>query len=187
MDRYLEIELLPDPEFVPSVLMNALFGKLHRALAELNANRIGVSFPDVRDDPSALGDRLRLHGNLGDLQQLMELNWLIGMRDHILVCDPAPVPALARHRVVRRVQAKSSPERLRRRLVRRKGISDEEAHRAIPDSVAEQLRLPFVTIRSRSTEQTFRLFVEHQPPGNEAVGGDFSCYGLSPTATVPWF
>lgn len=187
MDHYLEIRLLPDPEFVPSLLMNALFGKLHKALSELNTNRIGVSFPAVQDDPPALGDRLRLHGDLSDLQRLMESNWLTGMRDHTLVADPAPVPPQTSHRVVRRVQAKSSPTRLRRRLARRKGISDEEAYRAIPDSVAEQLRLPFVTIKSRSTDQTFRLFIEHQPPRNGAVGGDFSCYGFSPTATVPWF
>ena len=34
MDTYLEIRLLPDPEFVPTMLMNALFSKLHRGLVE---------------------------------------------------------------------------------------------------------------------------------------------------------
>lgn len=187
MDHYLEIELLPDPEFVPSVLMNALFGKLHRALVELSTNRIGVSFPGVHHDPPALGARMRLHGDLGNLQRLMELNWLIGMRDHTSLSPSAPVPANTGHRVVRRVQAKSSPARLRRRLARRKGISDEEACNAIPDRAPERLKLPYVTIRSRSTQQTFRLFIDHQPPVREAISGDFGCYGLSSTATVPWF
>ena len=32
MDHYLDIRLLPDPEFPAPLLMNALFTKLHRAL-----------------------------------------------------------------------------------------------------------------------------------------------------------
>ena len=187
MDHYIEIQLLPDPEFVPTMLMNALFGKLHRGLAELKSKRIGVSFPDVQQAPPALGERLRLHGSDGDLQRLMALNWLTGMRDHIAVTGTAPIPSDASRRIVRRIQAKSSPERLRRRRVRRKGISVEEARLAIPDSAAEQLHLPFVTIRSRSSDQTFRLFIDHQALGNEVSAGDFSYYGLSTTATVPWF
>ncbi len=203
MDHYLEIQLLPDPEFVPTVLMNALFAKLHRVLAELGSHAIGLSFPDVqhadRDvtgsatqkakagQQPALGGRLRLHGMAEDLQRLMSLNWLIGMRDHITINGPNPVPANVGYRIVRRIQAKSSPERLRRRQMKRKGITEEEARRSIPDSVAEQLKLPFVTIKSRSTGQEFRLFIDHQDVVNEPVNGEFSSYGLSSTATVPWF
>jgi CRISPR-associated endonuclease Csy4 len=187
MDHYLEIRLLPDPEFVPSVLMNALFAKLHRALVELESSAIGISFPDVRQEQLALGDRLRLHGQASDLQRLMARNWMIGMRDHITLNGPNQVPAVTSHRTVRRVQAKSSPERLRRRLMKRKGITEEEARRAIPDNAAKQLKLPFVTIKSRSTGQEFRLFIDHQPVQSELKEGEFSCYGLSPTATVPWF
>ena len=189
MDHYLELRLLPDPEFKTTVLMNALFAKLHRALFDLNSTRIGISFPGVQADPKhlSLGDRLRLHGTVDDLRALMALNWLAGMSDHTDLHGPAPVPATASYRVVRRVQAKSSPERLRRRLARRKALSAEATRLAIPDDKAERLRLPYVTITSRSTGQTFRLFIEHRPPGSEVAHGSFSDYGLSPTATVPWF
>lgn len=186
MDHYIEIRLLPDPEFVPTVLMNALFSKLHRALVDLNTNAIGLSFPDVQEQP-ALGNRLRLHGTENNLQRLMSQNWLTGMRDHITLNGPKPVPVNICHRTVRRVQAKSSPERLRRRLMKRKAITQEEARSAIPDSAAKQLKLPFVTIKSRSTGQEFRLFIEHQPIGDKPVNGEFSHYGLSPITTVPWF
>lgn len=187
MDHYLEIRLLPDPEFVPTVLMNALFAKLHRALVELESRAIGISFPDVQSEPPAPGGRLRLHGTSDELQRLMALNWLTGMCDHITINQPTLVPAKVSYRSVRRVQAKSNPERLRRRLMKRKGITEDEARRAIPDSVAEQLKLPFVTIKSRSTGQEFRLFFDHQPVQSELKEGEFSRYGLSPTATVPWF
>ncbi|MBB3102785.1 type I-F CRISPR-associated endoribonuclease Cas6/Csy4 [Azomonas macrocytogenes] len=187
MDHYLEIRLLPDPEFSATLLMNALFGKLHRGLAEHSAGRIGVSFPDVRDDSHALGQRLRLHGDAAALQQLIRADWTTGLRDHIASGDIAPVPSQARQRIVRRVQAKSNPERLRRRLMARRQIDAEAARQAIPDHLAERLELPYVVLASHSTGQRFRLFIEHLPVQDLAVPGPFTSYGLSSTATVPWF
>jgi CRISPR-associated endonuclease Csy4 len=187
MDHYMEIRLLPDPEFAPTVLMNALFAKLHRVLAVLDSNAIGISFPDAQQAQPALGDRLRLHGTSDELQRLIAQNWLTGIRDHITINEPTPVPAKVSYRKIRRVQTKSNPERLRRRLMKRKGITAEEARRIIPDSAAKQLKLPFVTIKSRSTGQEFRLFIDHQPLENEPSNGEFNWYGLSTTATVPWF
>lgn len=187
MDHYLEIRLLPDPELKSTVLMSALFAKLHRALVELESTSIGVSFPGADPQRPGLGDLLRLHGRSDDLQRLIDLQWLIGMRDHTAVRGPAPIPRQVGYRVVRRVQAKSSPERLRRRLAKRKGIDAEAAFRAIPQHAMELLDLPYVTLNSRSTEQQFRLFIEQGPLLDKAVDGSFSRYGLSPTATVPWF
>ncbi|MFZ1859087.1 MAG: type I-F CRISPR-associated endoribonuclease Cas6/Csy4 [Candidatus Competibacter sp.] len=187
MDAYLEIRLLPDPEFAPTILMNALFSKLHRALAQSSGN-IGVSFPDVEAKKPALGQRLRLHGNPADLAALMASNWLVGMRDHTAVTGIAEVPAHAKARVVRRVHEKSSLERQRRRVVKRKGVSAEQARELLPDSVTiKPLKLPYVTVSSRSTDQKFRLFIEHLAVQEHAVTGTFNAYGLSPTATVPWF
>ncbi|MEJ1438741.1 MAG: type I-F CRISPR-associated endoribonuclease Cas6/Csy4 [Candidatus Sedimenticola sp. (ex Thyasira tokunagai)] len=187
MDHYLEIRLLPDPEFAPSVLMNALFAKLHRALAKSSSKMIGISFPDVQHEKPTLGNRLRLHGKAENLQHLMDLEWLTGMRDHTTTSGLKPVPENIRHRIVRRVQVKSNPERLRRRWMKRKGITEEEARRALPDNAAKQLKLPFVTIKSQSTGQVFRLFIDHQPIINENLNGEFSCFGLSSSTTVPWF
>lgn len=187
MNQYIEIRLLPDPEFTPIVLMNALFAKLHRALVKLNSNAIGLSFPSVQQEQSATGNRLRLHGKADDLQHLMDQNWLTGMHDHIATNGPNPVPENAHYRIVRRVQTKSNPERLRRRLMKRKGVTQEEARRAIPDSAAKYAKLPFVSIKSGSTGQEFRLFIDHLPITNHPVSGKFNSYGLSPTATVPWF
>jgi CRISPR-associated endonuclease Csy4 len=187
MDHYLEIRLLPDPEFKGTVLMNALFAKLHRALYDLNSASIGISFPGFDPRRPSLGDRLRLHGTYGELQRLMEMQWLTGMRDHSHLHGPVSVPDKVSHRMVRRVQVKSSPERLRRRLAKRKGLSMEDACRAIPQQMAVRLDLPYVTIKSRSTGQDFRLFIDQSPPVEQATNGTFNHYGLSSTATVPWF
>lgn len=188
MDHYLEIQLRPDPEFPPTVLMNALFAKLHRALSDAGEGRIGVSFPAV-ETAAGLGDRLRLHGRGEDLQRLMALNWLTGMRDHAMLGEIRPAPEHARHRVVRRKQPKPHPERQRRRLMRRKGLDAEQARQSITGEEGAHLRHPFVTLHSRSTDQRFRLFIEHGPVTDTSNPGRFSDYGLSSQdeTTVPWF
>lgn len=44
MDHYLDLKLLPDPEFPEPQLMSALLSKFHRALHDLRRNDIGISF-----------------------------------------------------------------------------------------------------------------------------------------------
>ncbi len=188
MLRYIEIKLLPDPEFPPTVLMNALYGKFHRFLTALKTSEMGVSFPDVENMRHTLGVRMRLHGDTEILQRVTGGDWLKGMRDHCAVASIQNAPSDCKHRVVRRVQVKSNPERLRRRMAKRKGVSIEAAAIAIPDNVVRHLELPFVKIRSQSTGQDFPLFIEHGLPKNEPTPGNFNTYGLSVDgATIPWF
>lgn len=184
MDHYLDIRVMPDPEFKESVLMNALFAKLHRALVDVGRGEIGVSFPDLGKNP---GSRLRLHGSSDALARLMAQNWLKGLRDYTESGGVLPVPEVRQYRVVQRVQVKSNPERLRRRSVGKGWLTEQQAQEQIPDSKAKQTDLPFVQLTSKSTEQVFRLFMEHGPLTSTAVAGTFSDYGLSDQATIPWF
>jgi CRISPR-associated endonuclease Csy4 len=117
----------------------------------------------------------------------MATPWLAGMRDHVRASAVLSVPATARFRVVSRVQAKSNPDRLRRRQMRRHGIDAAEAMARVPDTAAERLTLPYVQLRSLSTVQSFKLFIRHGPLQDAASPGAFGAYGLSTTATVPWF
>ena len=187
MDHYFDIRLRPDPEFGPEQLMSALFSKLHRALVESNSQDIGVSFPEVDSKRLTLGSHLRLHGEASALQRLMAMNWLVGMRDHIHLGDIQGIPFKGSYRAVSRVQARSSVERIRRRQMRRHGLSENEVRERIPDSVEARLTLPFVSIRSRSTKQTFCLFIEHSALKDVAEPGMFNFYGLGSGATIPWF
>jgi CRISPR-associated endonuclease Csy4 len=187
MNHYIDIHLRPDPEFPPHQLMAALYAKLHRALAQVHARTIGVSFPGYAEAPATLGNTLRLLGPEGDLRWLMEQDWLHGMRDHTEVTSVLRVPANAISRTLRRVQAKSSPERLRRRQMRRHNLTKLQARALLPEVAAETLRLPFVCLSSASTGQRFRLFVRLGPQTDIAQSGSFSAYGLSSSATIPWF
>lgn len=187
MDHYLDLELLPDPEFPATQLMSALFAKLHRGRHDLRRNDVGISFPHVERTAHGLGSRLRLHGSAEALDRLMALNWLSGMRDHLSIGELAPVPPQVQWRCVSRVQVDSNPERARRRLIKRQGISEAEARQRIPDSAAQRCHLPFVTLRSHSNGQSFRLFVSHGPLLAGPQLGTFGSYGLSSTASIPWF
>lgn len=187
MDHYVDIEIRLDPEFANHQLMGALYTKLHRAFVALENHRIGVSFPGVDEEKTHLGTRLRLHGALEPLSALLASDWLAGMRDHVAVTTLALVPRHAQHRMVSRVQVKSSPARLRRRLMRRHNLSEDEACQRIPNDVARLTDLPFVQLRSASTGQTFNLFIKHGPLQADATIGGFNTYGLGQGSTIPWF
>lgn len=187
MDHYVDIEVRPDPEFPANQLMSALFAKLHRGLVALSTTGIGVSFPGFDLTPPNLGTCLRLHGQHSALSALMKSDWLNGMRDHVVLSTSAPAPSNAQHRNLSRIQTKSSPERLRRRLMNRHDLDEQEALQRIPDEAARFVRLPFVQLRSTSTGQNFRVFLDHGPLQPSAIPGEFNTYGLSPSATIPWF
>lgn len=188
--HYIDITILPDPEFSHAHLIGALLSKLHRALVQRGAGDIGVSFPMHVNAPvtkRTLGPIVRLHGTPHALQALDAMNWLKGMRDHIALSSVLEVPAGASHRQVLRRQFKTSAERLRRRRMQRKGETAEQAAEAIPLHVERKPNLPFANLRSLSTGQTFALFVEHGPELPQPLPGSFNTYGLSQGTTIPWF
>lgn len=184
MDHYLDITVLPDPEFVENTLMNAMFAKLHRALVDVGQGKVGVSFPNAN---KALGDCLRLHGSQFALDMLMAENWLKGLRDYTQASAVQRVPENVQHRVVKRVQVKSSVERLRRRSVSKGWLSAEEAIASIPLTNEKKSKLPFLQLKSISTGQSFKLLVQQEAVQNVAVEGSFSDYGFSNCATIPYF
>jgi len=187
MNRYIEISIRPDPEFPTPMLMSALMSKLHRALVQIEADDVGISFPDYQISPRSLGARIRLHGTADRLETLAATNWLKAMADHVKCSELSVVPEDAQHKVVRRRQYKSNVERLRRRRMKRKGESYEQAAQAIPSSVEQYSKLPFIALNSQSTGEAFKLFVEQDKELTEAKTGTFSRYGLSLGASVPWF
>ncbi|MCP1314541.1 MULTISPECIES: type I-F CRISPR-associated endoribonuclease Cas6/Csy4 [unclassified Halomonas] len=189
MDHYIDLRLRPDPDFEPPKLMGALYSKLHRALFDLQASDIGVSFPQHKVGVKArsLGEHLRLHGTRARLDELMALSWLTGMRDHVTVSDVMAVPGNTQQINVARKQFNTgSPSRVRR-YARRHDVPEAEAQKLYAPTHERRITLPFAQLGSRSTKERFCLFIHHGEPQAEAVVGVFNHYGLSPKATVPWF
>jgi CRISPR-associated endonuclease Csy4 len=186
MDSYLDFTVLPDPEIGEAHLLNGLFGKLHLRLAnDQNAAQLGVSFPKALGSKLGLGSVLRVHGTNGGLKPLLEPTWLGGLVGHLVEPRVVTVPSTAKYCAVRRVQAKSNIERLRRRQMKRHGIDLTEATKRLPDGLEERIDLPWLQLRSASTGQGFRLFLRQELSAQ--AEGRFNAYGLSSSATVPWF
>ncbi|GGO80052.1 type I-F CRISPR-associated endoribonuclease Cas6/Csy4 [Marinobacterium nitratireducens] len=183
MDHYLDLKVLPDPEFAEQQLLNALFAKLHRALGQHGDGEVGVSFPD---HGARLGSRLRLHGTAQRLDQFMALNWIQGMRDYCAIGELLPIPAQVQYRAVRRVQAKSAYNK-RKRSITKGWLSEAEALKRIPDTQQKKLTLPYIQLRSLSNGNPMRIYIEHGPLQDAPQSGCMSTYGLSATATIPWF
>src|SRR5690606_14782782 len=101
--------------------------------------------------------------------------------------DVSPVPSVAGHRIVSRKQFKTNVDRLRRRRMRRKGETLEQAKVAIPSVVERRPDLPYVHLKSRSTLQSFCLFIDLGPLREVATEGTFNTYGLGGDTTIPWF
>lgn len=181
MDHYIDICVLPDPEFETSTLMSALFSKLHRALVEVNSGDIGVSFPRAKKGP---GNHLRLHSTLLSLERLMEQPWLKGLRDYTMASETKVVPDDVQYVCVQRVQSKLTASRLRR-AVKRGSMTVDDAESLM--SKREKLEIPFFQLNSLSTGQKFPLFVSQNIQEKSDVIGSFNSYGLSRNATVPWF
>lgn len=184
MNCYLDIVLLPDPELSEPIIMSELFAKLHFALVKFQNAVIGISFPNVK---KVLGNCLRLHGSNEDLHKLMGNDWIYSLRDYVEVSNILPIPEQVQYRVVKRVQVKSSVERLRRRSIAKGWLTKEEAIKKISLDKEKMLKLPFVQLTSTSTGQKFRFFIQHEPLQSSPVVGSFNAYGLSNKATVPWF
>lgn len=185
--HYIDLKVIPDPETSPTQLLGALYAHLHLALVQQRRNDVGISFPDYSLNPRTLGTVLRLHGDEANLQQLLATDWLKGMRDHVRIQDVAEAPADALQRTVQRRQFKTSAERLRRRRMQRKGETAEQARNAIPTQMEQRPDLPYIHMHSRSTRQPFCLFIALGPLQQRAVSGSFNSYGISATATIPWF
>lgn len=185
--HYTDLKVLADPETGPTQLLGALYDRLHLALVQQHRNTIGISFPDYSLIQRTLGTTLRLHGSEADLQDLLATDWLKGMRDHVCIKDIAVVPSGVPHRTVQRKQFKTSAERLRRRRMRRKGETEEQARAAIPFSMERRPNLPYVHLHSRSTQHSFCLFIALGPLLSEAHPGYFNSHGLGNATTVPWF
>ncbi len=185
MTHFCDIRVIKNPEMSFSHVMNSVFSLLHLVLAQKGYQDVGISFPLFND--KGLGNCLRLHGLETRLQELLSSPFWNGIRDYINLSRLERTPENTKYRQVFRVQSKSNAERLRRRLIARKGVTQEEAKEKIPDSIEKNLNLPYLSLFSKSSGQNFRLFLKHGPLLEKSKHGLFNSYGLSIGGSIPWF
>ncbi len=192
MKFYIDITLLPDNDANLGFLWHKVYGQVHIALVEgKNTNRnsdIAVSFPEYGDRSFPLGNKLRLLASTREqLHQLDIDKWLNRLSDYCHCTSIKDVPqAVSTFMRFKRVQFDTNVERLAQRRAKRKGESLEQAMQYFKGFKDQESTLPYINIISLSKNKRFRLFIEKQEEKEERTG-EFNCYGLSKTATVPWF
>ena len=183
MDSYIEISIKPGPEMRLNRLLNAIYGNLHKALCDLHSTNIGVSFPEYQ---FTLGNVLRIHGDDLALNNLRGMAWLVGTKNYFQIGDITPVPFSTKFRRVSRKQPTMSPAKLRR-LIKRGSITEEDAKNYKTKLFTKGLDNPYLELTSGSNGQRHRRYIEFGPLLDNPIEGSFDQFGLSKTATIPWF
>ncbi|APD89012.1 type I-F CRISPR-associated endoribonuclease Cas6/Csy4 [Alteromonas mediterranea] len=183
MNSYIDVVLKPDAELREAELSSKVFTKFHKGLVALKTDQIGISFPKVR---VKLGLVYRLHGNVDKLKELQELNWLGPLIGYCNVSDICPIPEIVQHRNVREIRSNLSSSKLRR-LVTRGSIDKQGEKRYKIKMLSNSFDNPYLDILSSSTGQVYRKFFYFGEVQAEPIVGPFDSYGLSKSATIPWF
>jgi CRISPR-associated endonuclease Csy4 len=183
MNYYMDIKLFPDAEIPSTVLMNAAYTKLHKALCSLDSTSIGVSFPKYK---VTLGNVLRLHGDQSNLLALQRQNWLGGMSGYCSLSEMLAVPEGVQFRRVSRKQANMTQAKLNR-LLKRGSITEDEAKQYRAKMFTKGLDNPYLELQSGSNGHKHRRYIEFGELQTNSVAGHFDQFGHSKTATVPWF
>lgn len=191
MKKYIEITLLPNVDISLYFLWEKVYQQVHLAMVEMQDSEkmvdIGASFPKYNAKQFQLGCKLRFFAE--EKQRLEELNtekWLSRLIDYVQISEIEEVPESCAFAVYKRVQPKSSNARIARRKAKREGTSFEEAMHNLGNRLEEISRLPYIHIKSLSSEKKYKLFIEMQKSKQSRIG-KFNTYGLSATATVPVF
>jgi CRISPR-associated endonuclease Csy4 len=183
MNSYIDVTLRPSPELPVNRLMNTVYSNLHKILFDLNSTDIGVSFPDFR---VTLGNKLRVHGQSTALEMLEKTIWLGGVNDRCSASEISQIPKECSHRVISRVQSNMTQSKLNR-LLKRGSISNEDARKYKAKMFAKGLDAPYLELVSGSNGHKHRRYISFGPLTSQPTEGEFDQFGLSKTATVPWF
>jgi CRISPR-associated endonuclease Csy4 len=185
MDHYIDIRILPDAEMRENVLLNLLYTKFHKVLCDLKSTRIGVSFPEKE---LKLGRLMRIHGDGAELIKLQRTEWVDKLAGgYCEVSEISFVPKNVQYRTISRWQSNMSASHYRR-LLKRGSISEEDARQYKAKMMhAQMTELPYVEMVSSSNGQRHRRYFQFGELQDLAVEDDFDQFGLSKTATIPWF
>ena len=194
MEFYQEITLLPTVEFSMYALWSKVYENLHLRLAEVQHNesrgKIGIAFPDYRNDSDAvgLGRRMRLLAPEQEaLEQLEIAKALHRYMDYVHISSIRRIPRnrVSGYAVYCRFRFESSRTQKARRYARRHDISYQEALSLFPlDRRGSEP--PYLQVKSLSNGNSFRLYINKKDVDSMVFDG-FSAYGLSDKSSVPEF
>jgi len=199
---YQEITCIPDHEVSIGFVMGKVMDAIHLALVNVSTDGktcpIGISFPEYHNSGSELpegavtlpiGSKIRLFSRVEDNLQCLNLaNQLQRFSEYVHLTSVRLLERrLIGYAIYKRSQPKSSKDRLVRRQMKRKGISEMEAQQQYATFQPRYSKLPFLNLHSHSTGERFRLYVDRCDGKAETDAWCFTTYGLSSTTSVPLF
>lgn len=183
MDYFLDVKIIPDDEMRKNVLLNKVYSKLHKALCTLQSRDIGVSFPQYK---VMLGQIIRLHGTEVTLIALQSSDWLGSLKSYCVLSPIDAIPNSVAYRVISRKQSTMTEAKLRR-LIKRGSISETEVKGYKAKMFEKGLDNPYLELASTSNGHKHRRYIAFGELLSTPVTGAFDTFGLSKTATIPWF
>lgn len=215
MNYYQDITLIANTEVNLGFLWQKVFQQVHIALVEngyeyvrkekdgaettLRCSKIAVSFPCYADKEYPLGNKLRLLSQEKILLEKLGIEkWLCRLLDYVKIDAIEAVPSSVSYvgfrqkRVKGEKRLEQSLQKKARHIADKFGMDFNITLRDLKKKhVFNKEKLPYIQVESQSSVTTdrkprFKLFIEKA----ELAGpqeGIFDCYGLSKTATVPWF
>lgn len=188
MNKYIELTIIQSAELPSHVVMSAVFEQIHQSLVAMKTNRVGLSFPAATN--THIGNKIRLHGVETELTGLMSLGRLDQFDGYLEKTDLLTVPVDTKFRIIRRkrIQTRVSPSQIKR-YMKRHNVSEIEAKEFFGNKEMQVSgRFPYLTVQSQSSGGLlFNLCIDQGTETSEPLPGEFNAYGLSSTATVPWF
>ena len=183
MSHYIDILIKPDDEMRENLLLNKVYSKLHKALFTLKSTEIGVSFPQYK---VILGRVVRIYGTEAKLLELQETEWLGGLLGYCDVSLIRAIPSETVYRTVSRVQSNMTEAKLRR-LIKRGSITQDDIKGYKAKMFQQGLDNAYLELDSTSTGHKHRRYIEFGNLMEQPVVGEFDQFGLSKSATIPWF
>ena len=193
MTHYLNLTLLSDEEVPLYFLRNKTYTKLHKALCDLNATDIGISFPQA---DKRLGCVIRIHSTKNRLDELQTKNWLGGLSGYCKISEISPVPdKIKGYQTFSRIRQTMTDAKLKQRIKYQKsqGVlsTDEEVKEYARQYKAAMFKTgldnPYLELQSISTGNHYRLYIAFGELQTKPVSGKFNRFGLSSIATIPLF
>jgi len=189
---YSEITLLPALEISQAFLVNKLFTTIHYRLVELKDDKenvaIGLTFPEYSTSDKTLGKKLRIFAQKREILEGFDIKQTLRIYTeyaHFTGIREVPEKTLAYVQFTR-IQPPPSPERLARRKAKRMNIMYEEAAEMIPDYAPAQITLPYVKVKSMSTNKGFSMYIKKEQSHTKEQF-IFNTYGLSKGGSLPEF
>ncbi|MCF7859719.1 MAG: type I-F CRISPR-associated endoribonuclease Cas6/Csy4 [Candidatus Cloacimonetes bacterium] len=192
MNYYQDLTLLPGGDIGISFIRNKVFNRIHKRLVDFKkadgSVPIALTFPNYANNKKDLGNKIRLLTEDKTVLEKYDLFSLVSIfSDYVHVTNIRSVPLNINGYVCFfRKQSNNNVERLAKRRAKRKGISFQEALSDYSQFEEQFIDLPFLTLKSGSTGETFKLFIDKKE-AEMSSSTKFNTFGLSKGGAVPDF